>query len=252
MMDELTLNECIVPEWAAPAHVKAIVTTRAGGVSTGPYATLNMGFATADAADAVRANRARLQGLLPHPPRWLKQVHGARVVCADGLADRPEADASVAHATGTVCAILIADCLPVLFTNVSGTVVAAAHAGWRGLAAGVLDHTIADIGRSGVPASDLLAYIGPGIGPDAFEVGDDVYQAFVGRDSKAARAFKPHAPGKWLADLVALARTALARCGVTRVYGGSFYTYSDPARFYSHRRDKITGRMAALVWRADR
>jgi purine-nucleoside/S-methyl-5'-thioadenosine phosphorylase / adenosine deaminase len=251
-MDELTRADCIVPEWPAPAHVKALVTTRAGGVSTGPYATLNLGFATADANGAVRANRARLQALLPQPPRWLKQVHGARVVCADGLAERPEADASVAHMPGTVCAVLIADCLPVLFTNVSGTVVAAAHAGWRGLAAGVLDNTIADIGRAGVPASDLLAYIGPGIGASAFEVGNDVHQAFVGRDPKAAGAFKPHAAGKWLADLAALARAALARCGITRVYGGGLCTYSDPVRFYSHRRDRVTGRMAALIWRAAR
>src|SRR4051812_586166 len=128
-MDELTLGNCIVPEWPAPAHVKALVTTRAGGVSEGPYAALNLGFATADADAAVRANRARLQALLPEPPRWLKQVHGARVVCADAIAERPEADASVAHRAGTVCAVLIADCLPVLFTDVSGTVVAAAHAG---------------------------------------------------------------------------------------------------------------------------
>jgi YfiH family protein len=250
-MDELTYGDCIVPEWPAPAQVKALVTTRAGGVSTGPYASLNMGFATADAEEAVQANRARLQPLLPQPPRWLKQVHGARVVCADGCTQRPEADASVAHAAGTVCAILIADCLPVLFTNVSGTLVAAAHAGWRGLAAGVLDNTIAEIGRGGVPASDLLAYIGPGIGPNAFEVGEDVYQAFVGGDAKAAPAFKRHGHEKWLADLVALARIALARCGVTRVFGGGLCTYSDPARFYSYRRDKVTGRMAALIWRIE-
>jgi YfiH family protein len=251
-MDELTPGDCIVPEWPAPVHVKALVTTRAGGVSEGPYATLNLGFATADTDAAVRANRARLEALLPQAPRWLKQVHGARVVCADGLEERPEADASVAHIRGTVCAILIADCLPVLFTNVSGTVVAAAHAGWRGLAAGVLDNTIADISRVGISAHDLLAYIGPGIGASAFEVGDDVHQAFVGRDPKAAGAFKPHAAGKWLADLGALARAALIRCGVTRVYGGGLCTYSDPARFYSHRRDRVTGRMAALIWQAAR
>lgn len=249
-MDDLTLSNCIVPEWPAPAHVKAIVTTRAGGVSEGPYASLNLGFATADSNAAVRANRARLEALLPEPPRWLKQVHGARVVWADALTDRPEADASVAHGARTVCAVLIADCLPVLFTDIGGTVIAAAHAGWRGLAAGVLDNTIAEMGRAGVHASDLLAYIGPGIGASAFEVGDDVHQAFVGRDPKAAGAFKPHAPGKWLADLSALARAALARCGVTRVYGGDLCTYSDPARFYSHRRDRVTGRMAALIWRA--
>ena len=250
-MRELTPSDCLVPDWPAPPHVKAFVTTRAGGVSTGPYASLNLGFATDDDGRAVAANRERLGALLPQPPRWLRQVHGARVLEADRLTDRPEADAAVARETGTVCAILVADCLPVLFTNRSGTLVAAAHAGWRGLAAGVIENTVAALIANGARAADLLAYLGPGIGPDAFEVGDDVYQAYTRGDPGAAAAFKARGAGKWHADLFALARRALARAGVTTVYGGGLCTYSDPQRFYSYRRDRTTGRMAALIWRDD-
>jgi YfiH family protein len=170
------------------------------------------------------------------------------VVDADA-ADRPEADASVARVAGTVCAILVADCLPVLFCDRSGSIVAAAHAGWRGLAAGVLENTVSVIRSRGVPAQDILAYIGPGIGPNAFEVGADVHQAFVSRDAGATESFRPHASGKWLADLPALARRALERCGVHDVYGGNLCTYFDARRFYSYRREKLTGRMAALIWR---
>ena len=240
----------IVPDWPAPTHVRAVVTTRSGGVSTGPYATFNLGYSTEDDADAVNANRERLRALLPDEPRWLKQIHGARVLRAEDIADRPEADASVSATPGIVCAILVADCLPVLFTDRSGTFVAAAHAGWRGLAEGVIDNTIRTITRDGPTARDLLAYIGPGIGPSAFEVGDDVYQAFTSRDGGAAPAFRRTQAGKWLADLPALARLALARCGVEHVYGGDLCTYSDPARFYSYRRDQVTGRMGAFIWLA--
>jgi YfiH family protein len=250
-MRELTPTDCIVPDWPAPPHVKALITTRAGGVSTGSYASLNLGFATADDPAAVRTNHARLQGLVQHTPKWLKQVHGAHVVIADAQTERIEADASVACEAGTVCAILIADCLPVLFTNRAGTIVAAAHAGWRGLAAGVIANTVDEILRSGIATTDLFAYIGPGIGPTAFEVGEDVYETFIARDPEAANAFRRHAPGKWLADLFALARRALTRCGVTHIYGGGMCTYSDAERFYSYRRDKATGRMAALIWREE-
>jgi YfiH family protein len=248
-MRELTRGDCIAPDWPAPPHVQALITTRAGGVSGGAYATLNLGFATADDEWAVETNRARLAALLPQPPRWLKQVHGPRVVRADGLEQRPEADASVAHEVGTVCAILIADCLPVLFTNRDGTFVAAAHAGWRGLAAGILDNTITEVRRSGVAVNDLLAYIGPGVGPGAFEVGTDVYHAFVSDDPGAAGAFSLRGGGKWFGDLFVLARRVLTRCGIRQIFGGGVCTYSDPDRFYSYRRDKVTGRMAALIWR---
>lgn len=237
----------IVPDWPTPTGVKALVTTRAGGVSTGPYASLNLGFSSGDDAHAVEQNRARLREHLPGDPRWLKQVHGTRVVAAESVGDRPEADASVAHEAGIVCAILVADCLPVLFTDTAGTVVAAAHAGWRGLAYGVLENTVEAMRAS--TSRDLLAYIGPGIGSGAFEVGSDVYEAFTARDASARAAFRRHSATKWLADLSSLARQTLGRCGVSRVYGGGFCTHSDPGRFYSYRRDRVTGRMAALIWR---
>jgi YfiH family protein len=236
----------IVPDWPAPPRVKALVTTRAGGVSAGPYATFNVGFSTGDDPAAVDTNRSRLRALLPGEPRWLRQMHGARVLEAAEIDGRPEADASVACAPGIVCAIQIADCLPVLFTDRSGSVVAAAHAGWRGLAAGVIENTVAAMGGKG--AAEIIAYIGPGIGPRAFEVGDDVRDAYISRDARAAAAFQPHDTGKWLADLPSLARGALERCGVTEIYGGTLCTYADPRRFYSYRRDQVTGRMAALIW----
>ena len=238
----------IVPEWTAPPGVKALLTTRAGGVSAGPYSSFNLGLSTGDDPRAVEANRSRLRTLLPAEPRWLKQVHRAHILDAESVYDRPEADACIARTPGTVCAIQTADCLPVLFTDRAGSVVAAAHAGWRGLAAGVIDNTVAAMDRAGVRAREIIAYIGPGIGPGAFEVGDEVREAYVGRDPGAADAFKPHVSGKWLADLPSLARRALERCGVTAVYGGNLCTYSDPQRFYSYRRDKVTGRMAALIW----
>jgi purine-nucleoside/S-methyl-5'-thioadenosine phosphorylase / adenosine deaminase len=247
-MRELTRDACITPEWPAPVHVKALVTTRSGGVSTGAYATLNLGFATEDDQAHVTENRARLCTLVPQPPRWLRQVHGAKVVDADELTERVDADASFARGIGSVCAILIADCLPILLTNRSGTIVGAAHAGWRGLAAGVIDNVVEAMGRYGARPDELLAYIGPGIGPHAFEVGDDVYAAFVSTDPHAREAFKPLRTGKWHADLFALARRALERSGVRSTYGSGLCTYSDPERFYSYRRDKITGRMAALIW----
>jgi polyphenol oxidase len=247
-MRELTRDLCITPEWPAPAHVRALITTRSGGVSTGAYATLNLGFATEDDQAHVAQNRARLCTLLPQAPRWLRQVHGAKVVEADELTERVDADASFARGIGTVCAILIADCLPILLTNRSGTIVGAAHAGWRGLAAGVIDNAVEAMGHYDARPDELLAYIGPGIGPDAFEVGDDVYAAFVRADAPAREAFKPLRTGKWHADLFTLARRALERSGVRSIYGGGLCTYSDPERFYSYRRDKITGRMAALIW----
>lgn len=239
----------IVPEWPAPPGVRALVTTRAGGTSAAPFASFNVGFSTGDALEAVQENRRRLRELLPGEPRWLTQVHGAEVVDAESALDRPAADASVAKTPGTVCAILVADCLPVLFCDREGSLIAAAHGGWRGLAAGVIDNTVAALRAAGADPRDLFAYIGPGIGPRAFEVGDEVRQAYVSNDASVQSAFVPHGPGKWLADLPALARRALERCGVRDVQGGNLCTYSDAKRFYSYRRDKVTGRMAALIWR---
>jgi hypothetical protein len=237
----------IVPHWQAPPRVKAVITTRAGGFSSGPYASLNLGLRTGDDAAAVARNRARLRSVLPQEPKWLRQVHGSAVIDADAVAaSAPEADASVARSPGTVCAVLIADCVPVLFSNRAGSVVAVAHAGWRGLAHGVIERTLAAIGEE---PSELVAYLGPGIGPGAFEVGAEVREAFLARAREDAAAFSPHAPGKWLADLFMLARNRLQRAGVSETSGGGMCTYSDPARFFSYRRDRTTGRMAALIWR---
>lgn len=238
----------IIPEWPAPAIVRGLITTRAGGVSSGPYASLNLGLRTGDDPHAVSANRAKLDALLPRPPKWLRQVHGATVVEADTLVDVPEADAGVARRPGTVCGVLVADCIPVLLADRAGTTVAIAHAGWRGLAAGVVENTIE---RMAAGPRSLVAYLGPGIGPTAFEVGADVRDAFVGRDTRSQKAFAPHGPGKWLADLFLLARQALQRAGVEDVHGGGLCTYSDARRFFSYRRDRATGRMAALVWLTD-
>ncbi len=235
----------IVPAWPAPPRVKSLITTREGGVSGGAHASLNLGLNAGDDAAAVHANRALLRAHLPQEPKWLRQVHGACVVNADGLTGTPEADASVARDAGTVCTVMIADCLPVLLCDARARAVGIAHAGWRGLVAGVVENTVAAMG---VAPAEILAYLGPAIGPDAFEVGADVRDAFVAADSGAGAAFAPYREGKWLADLFELARRRLARCGVRQVFGGGLCTYRDPARFFSYRRDKTTGRMAALIW----
>lgn len=242
-------HDWICPDWPAPPNVKAFITTRSGGVSVAPRDSLNLGYKAGDDPAAVTQNRAVVETLTPQSPKWLAQVHGTRVMNADQITGTPEADASVAHASGTVCAIMIADCLPVLFTNRAGTRVGAAHAGWRGLSGGVLGNTVNAMCEAGDDPADLLAYIGPGIGPSAFEVGTDVYEAFTAQDGSAKSAFVAHAPGKWLADLFTLARQALLRAGVKQIHGGGMCTYSDPQRFYSYRRDKVTGRMAAFIWR---
>jgi len=246
----MTLHpDWIVPNWPAPPCIKTFITTRAGGFSTGRYASLNLGLRTGDDPEAVAANRARLRAALPQEPRWLRQVHGSVVADADKVAtETPEADASIAHFPGTVCVVLVADCVPVLLTNRAGTVVAIAHAGWRGLAGGVIGRSVARIGER--PA-DLIAYLGPGIGPRAFEVGPEVREAFLADDPQDAAAFAPKPPGKWLADLFLLAQRRLRRAGVQRLFGGGTCTYSDPARFFSYRRDGSTGRMAAVIWREE-
>lgn len=239
----------IVPDWPAPSNVRALVTTRNGGVSTGPFESFNVSWRVGDDARSVAANRADLRRLLPQEPKWLSQVHGATVVEADAIEPAPQADASIARRPGTVCAITIADCLPLLLTDRAGTLVAAVHGGWRGIAGGVIENTVR---QTQVAPGELLAYLGPAIGPQAFEVGADVRDAFLARDRKAETAFTPHRPGKWLADIYALARQALARAGLTRIYGGGFCTVTDVRRFFSYRRDRTTGRMAALIWRAPR
>lgn len=235
----------IVPDWPAPARVKALITTRNGGVSTGPHASFNLGLRAGDDPAHVEANRAQLRALLPADPVWLKQVHGNRAIEADRITHPVEADAAYTHGAGIVCAVMVADCMPVLLCDSSATAVGIAHAGWRGLSAGVIENTIAAMN---VRAHDLIAYLGPAIGPAAFEVGADVRDAFLAADRAAGSAFQPYREGKWLADLFSLARRRLNACGVGRIYGGGICTYSDAARFYSYRRDKSTGRMAALIW----
>lgn len=245
----MSANNWILPDWPAPPTVRALITTRAGGVSRGAYAGLNLGLSSGDDIEAVTRNRASLRQWLPAEPLWLRQVHGTTVAEADAMEGNPEADAAVARRTGTVCAALTADCLPLLMCDEAGTVVAAAHAGWRGLSSGVIERTLRVMDR---PPEALLAYLGPAIGPAAYEVGAEVREAFVaadrGGDPEAEAAFTPGKPGKFYADLYALARRRLARSGVVRVYGGGYCTYTERERFYSYRRDGATGRMASLIW----
>ncbi|WP_373278937.1 peptidoglycan editing factor PgeF [Chitinimonas koreensis] len=240
------LAHALLPDWPVPARVRALVTTRQGGVSAAPYESFNLGTHVRDDPAAVAANRAALAAVLPAEPAWLTQVHGTNVVDATekGLLP-PMADASVAFGPGAVCTVMTADCLPVLFARDDGSAVGAAHAGWRGLCDGVLEATVA---RLGEPAR-IVAWLGPAIGPDAFEVGDEVRTAFMAHGEAAAEAFRPgESAGKWWCDLYLLARQRLAAAGVRSVHGGGLCTVSDRARFFSYRRDCTTGRMAALVW----
>lgn len=235
------------PDWPAPARVRACVTTRAGGVSLAPYDSLNLGDHVDDDALAVTENRLRLKQILGCQPAWLSQVHGTQVVEAD-VAVVAEADASWSATPGIASTVLTADCLPVLFCDRAGTRVAAAHAGWRGLAAGVLERTLDALA---VPPDKVLVWLGPAIGADAFEVGAEVRAAFVDKHAHADAAFRPGVmPGKYLADIYQLARIRLAAHGVAAVYGGGLCTVSDPG-FYSYRRAPRTGRFASLIWLAD-
>ena len=265
-------------DWPAPPGVRALTTTRHGlGMSQVPFDSFNLGIRCGDDAEAVIENRRQLEAAvgLPASPHWLKQVHGVEVVRFltpppakagggwEGVALTSEkstppqpspasagegevqADAAVTTTPGTVLAILTADCLPVVFAARDGSEVAAAHAGWRGLADGMLEATVAAMKT---PADDIVAWLGPAAGPDAYEIGEEVFNAFVSRDARASAAFAPTRPGHWNVDLYALARRRLAAVGVTDVHGGGLCTISDPARFFSHRRDRRSGRMATLAW----
>lgn len=232
----------IEPVWPAPTRVHALITTRRGGVSKGIFSSMNLGSRSGD--ESASANRAILRGVLPNEPAWLRQVHGDKVVEATHVLEATEADASFTRTSGIVCAVLTADCLPVLLCDQQGTVVAAAHAGWRGLAAGILTRTVTSLPAS--PQS-LIAYLGPAISARAFEVGDDVRQIFLSAQAGSAEAFVPHGE-KWRADLYLLARLQLNAASVTRIYGGGLCTFSDRERFFSHRRDGMTGRMASIIW----
>ncbi|MGZ9030932.1 MAG: peptidoglycan editing factor PgeF [Burkholderiaceae bacterium] len=243
------------PDWPVPNDVRALITTRVGGVSKGRWGVppqgeggMNLGLLSGDAPEDVRENRARLRSALPAEPRWLKQVHGATVVCADSAAALVEADASHTSTPGVVAVVMVADCMPVLLSDVEGRCVGVAHAGWRGLAAGVIQATARAMREAiGDPAAELIAYLGPAIGPSHFEVGPEVLRAMVRALPSADDAFVPLGD-KYMADLFALGRQALDEVGVNRVFGGQDCTYSDPARYYSFRRDGVTGRHAALVW----
>ncbi|VVP00614.1 Polyphenol oxidase [Pseudomonas fluorescens] len=234
----------LTPDWPAPASVRACVTTREGGVSEAPFDSLNLGDHVDDRPEAVAENRRRLTDHFSIKPAWLQQVHGIAVALADpGLV--ATADASWTATPGIACAAMTADCLPALFCNRAGTRVAAAHAGWRGLAAGVLEATLDTLD---VPAEDVLVWLGPAIGPKAFEVGPEVREIFINQLPEAAEAFVPSDnAGKFMADIYMLARLRLAERGVTAVYGGGFCTVTDP-RFFSYRRASRTGRFASLVW----
>lgn len=237
----------IEPDWATPPGVKAASTVRAGGVSEGPYASFNLGEHVGDAVDRVATNRialARALGLTSEPC-WLEQVHGTRVLDLDDESPG-SADGAVTSVPGRVCVVMTADCLPVLLAARDGSRVGAVHAGWRGLAAGVLSAAVARMQRK--PAT-LVAWLGPAIGQARYEVGADVRDAFVTTDPAAADCFAPGRAGRWYGDLYGLARASLASAGVTAVHGGGYCTYSDSARFFSHRRAAPCGRMATLIWR---
>lgn len=238
------MNDWLIPDWPAPAGVKACVTTRAGGVSLAPFDSLNLGDHVEDSPEAVLENRRRLTAAFVIQPAWLRQVHGVVVVEADP-GRIAEADGSWTGTPGIACTAMTADCLPALFCNKSGTRVAAAHAGWRGLAAGVLEAAADSLDAA--PA-DVLVWLGPAIGPKAFEVGPEVREAFMQQHPQTAQAFVPsHNPGKFLADIYQLARLRLAARGITAVYGGGLCTVTDP-RFFSYRRSPRTGRFASLIW----
>jgi purine-nucleoside/S-methyl-5'-thioadenosine phosphorylase / adenosine deaminase len=242
----------LAPDWPAPRAVRAAFTLRSGGVSAPPFDSLNVGAHVGDAVAAVAENRRRVCAhlRLPGEPLWLEQVHGTDVIDLDGVrlpasAAPPTADAAIARRPGCVCVMQVADCMPVFLAAGDGSAVGAVHAGWRGLAAGVLEATVV---RLGVPPAKLIAWLGPAIGPRHFEVGEEVRAAFLRHDAGAAEAFRVNARGRWQCDLGALARRRLDALGVTAVFGGGWCTYADPARFFSYRRDGRCGRMAALIW----
>jgi purine-nucleoside/S-methyl-5'-thioadenosine phosphorylase / adenosine deaminase len=246
----MTSSEWIIPRWPATERVRAVSTTRHGGTSRPPYDALNLAEHVGDEAVAVAANRVQLRQALQLPamPAWLQQVHGVRVVNAAGVTAPVAADAAYALEPGVVCAVLTADCLPVLLCDRGGHAVAAAHAGWRGLAAGVIEQTIAAMPA---PGGELMAWLGPAISAAAYVVGEEVRDTFMSHDPMAETAFRPAADGRWHADLYRLARQRLQSQGVAAIHGGGFCTWQDPVRFYSYRRDGVTGRMASLIWLQD-
>ncbi len=241
------MDDFLVPRWPVPSRVRAVITTRKGGVSTGPYASLNLGDHVGDDSRAVKQNREILKQrlALPESPHWMNQIHGCTISRCEVGDSIPEADASTTDVPGRVCAVLTADCLPVLLCNRSGTRVAAVHGGWRGLAAGVLERAVDCFAE---PGDQLLAWFGPAIGPAQFEVGNEVRECFLDRHLINENSFIAARPGHWLADIYQLAKNQLVSLGVGFVGGGEYCTVTDKELFYSYRRDGVTGRMASLIW----
>lgn len=238
----------LVPDWPAPRGVRAFVTTRHGGVSEGEFASMNLGARSGDDPARVARNRLIVRGHLPRAPRWMAQVHGSDVARLDDLGedDVATADAAVCSTAGVVACVLTADCMPLLLADAQGGRVAVAHAGWRGMSAGVVENAVRAMG---IEPARVLAWLGPTIGPEAFEVGSEVREAFVRDDPEACAAFRAHrGEGKSMADLYALARRRLARAGVEHVFGGGFCTYREQGRFFSYRREPRSGRMGAFIW----
>lgn len=239
------IESCLIPDWPAPANVRSLQTTRVGGVSLAPYGTLNLGSHVGDIPLSVAHNRMLFNPLLPSEPVWLEQMHGTQVVHAEEAGCHPQADACITQRCSAVCAVMTADCLPVLLCDQRGTVVAAVHAGWKGLLAGVIEATVQ---KMPVATDELMAWLGPAISQPAFEVGAEVRSAFTALQPHADSAFIAGQNGRWQADLYALARMRLNALGIQQVFGGDCCTFNESGRFFSYRRDGITGRMATLIW----
>jgi YfiH family protein len=239
------LDHCLIPNWPAPSNIRALQTTRIGGFSRAPYDSLNLGSHVNDAPLDVARNRMLLNTLMPSEPVWLEQVHGILVANADSASCLPQADACIATHRSAVCVVMTADCLPVLLCDQQGTVVGAVHAGWKGLAAGVIEATVQAMN---VPAQSLMAWLGPAISRDAFEVGAEVREIFIDTDPQASAAFVVGQRGKWLADIYSLARLRLNALGITSINGGNCCTYTEAEKFFSYRRDGLTGRMGTFIW----
>lgn len=241
------VDEFIRPNWPAPANVHAFATTRFGGQSPAPFDSLNLGDHVGDDLQNVLANRQYLteRASLPSSPLWLTQTHSTIVINSQDWQQAIEADAMVSQQANAVCVVMTADCLPILICDKAGTEVAAIHAGWRGLCDGIIENTLKKLSGD---ASNLMAWLGPAIGPSQFEVGEEVRDAFLAHSATADSAFQPSRPNHYLADIYQLAKQRLAACGLTSVYGGDYCTVSDPEKFFSYRRDNVTGRMASLIW----
>ena len=243
------MNNWITPNWPAPLNVQAIFTTRSGGTSSGPYTSFNLGDHVGDKQHIVKLNRAKLLKTLPDEPKWLNQLHGSTPIWVDNNTSILKGDAALSKTHNIVCAILTADCLPIFLCDEAGTVVGIAHAGWRGLVSGIIEQTISEMKKE--CSHNIMAYLGPAIGPNHFEIGEEVRDSFIKYDNRSASAFTIHGSvnsKKWLANIFLLARQRLVTAGVTKIYSNEECTYSDSNRFFSYRRDGDTGRMAGLIW----